>query len=70
MREVTVEIPDRDDAEQAVRMVAAQWCAGNNVAVLPIPPPLDLRHVGAVHAILAEAQAKLAVTAEIAARRN
>jgi len=65
MRSITVEVPDSDEAEGAVRRVAGQLRDGFNIATIPIPPPLGLADVGAVATVIAETQAKFSALAAV-----
>jgi hypothetical protein len=65
MRTVTIEVPDNDESEGAVRRVAGQLCSGFNIATIPIPPPLGLADALAVAAVVAEAQAKFSALAAV-----
>jgi hypothetical protein len=67
MRSITVDVPDRDQAEQAVRYFASQLRDGLDAAVLPIPPGMTPETVAPV---IAEAVAKLQIAAAIKAVRN
>jgi hypothetical protein len=67
MRSITVELPDTDQAEGAVRYFASQLRDGLDAAVLPIPPGLTPETVAPV---IAEAVAKLQVAAAVRTVRN